>query len=171
MIRLAKTEEADELADLINSAYRGESSKMGWTTEAEFLDGQRTDAGALRELISDKNNAILVVGGDGNPTACVYLRRKTDRAYLGMLTVKPDLQASGIGRRLLASAEQWVMENWQLRRIEMTVIQKRAELIAWYKRRGYLNTRKTEPFPYGKTKFGVPKVDDLEFAVLEKTLK
>ena len=101
---------------------------------------------------------------------CVFLQQKTGSAYLGMLTVKPDLQAGGSGRRLLAAAEDWVLENWRLRLVQMTVIRQRSKLIAWHKRRGYVNTHRTEPFPYGDEKFGLPKRPDLEFVVLEKNL-
>ena len=169
-LRVADAADADTLAALINSAYRGESSKRGWTTEADLLGGQRTDPDTLRKTIADKRNAILLVEEEGAPVCCVFLQRKADGAYLGMLTVKPELQARGLGKRLVAAAEQWARGAWQAKTIEMTVIQKRRELIAWYERRGYANTGRTEPFPYGDEKFGLPKVDDLEFVILEKSL-
>ncbi len=169
-LRVANANDVDTISALINSAYRGESSKRGWTTEAELLGGQRTDPETLRETIADKRDSILLLDGQDAPIACVYLQRRADRAYLGMLTIKPELQARGLGKRLLAAAEMWARENWKVAKIEMTVIQKRHELIAWYERRGYSNTGRTEPFPYNDEKFGLPKVADLEFVVLEKTL-
>jgi GNAT superfamily N-acetyltransferase len=169
-LRIAEPGDAENLSRLVNSAYRGESSRRGWTTEAGLLGGQRTDPDALRELISAKANAILLLHSDAGLTGCVLLQQKAQSAYLGMLTVLPDLQAGGIGRRLLAAAEDWVFETWRFRLIEMTVIRQRSELIAWYERRGYVNTQRTEPSPYGDERFGLPKRPDLEFVVLEKLL-
>jgi GNAT superfamily N-acetyltransferase len=169
--RIAEPGDAESLSRLVNSAYRGDSSRRGWTTEADLLGGQRTDPDTLRGLISGKDNAILLMHGDADVIGCVFLQRKAESAYLGMLTVLPDLQAGGIGRRLLAAAEDWVFENWRSLLVEMTVIRQRLELIAWYERRGYVNTHRTEPFPYDDEKFGLPKRPDLEFIVLEKHLR
>jgi len=168
--RVAESGDAENLSRLVNSAYRGESSRRGWTTEADLLGGQRTDPDTLRELISSNSNAILLMHSDADLIACVFLQEKAESVYLGMLTVLPHWQARGIGRRLLAAAENWVFENWCCQRVEMTVIRQRSELIAWYERRGYVNTHRTEPFPYGDEKFGLPKRPDLEFVVLEKHL-
>ncbi len=168
--RVAEPGDAENLARFVNSAYRGESSKRGWTTEADLIGGQRTDPVMLCDLISEKNNAMFLMRADADLIGSVFLQRKAESAYLGMLTVRPELQAGGIGRRLLAAAEDWVRENWRLHLIELTVIQQRLELIAWYERRGYVNTLRTEPFPYGDEKFGLPKRPDLKFAVLEKRL-
>ncbi len=169
-LRVANAKDADTISALINSAYRGEASKRGWTTEAGLLGGQRTDPQTLRETIADARNTVLLLYEQDAPICCVYLQRREDRAYLGMLTVEPELQARGLGKRLLAAAEIWARENWKVAKIEMTVIQKRHELIAWYERRGYSNTGRTEPFPYGDEKFGLPKVEGLEFVILEKSL-
>ena len=168
--RVAERGDAENLSRLVNSAFRGDSSRRGWTTEADLLSGQRTDPDTLRELISGNLNIILQMRRDAGLIGCVLLQRKADSAYLGMLTVRPDLQAGGIGKHLLAAAEHWVRENWRFRLVEMTVIRQRPELIAWYERRGYVNMHRTEPFPYGDTKFGLPKRSDLEFVVLEKQL-
>jgi len=169
--KVAKLGDAENLSRLVNSAYRGESSRCGWTTEADLLGGQRTDPDTVRELISKNHNTILQMHRDADLIGCVFLQQRAESAYLGMLTVRPDLQASGIGRRLLAAAEDWVFENWRFRLVEMTVIRQRPELIAWYERRGYVNTHRTEPFPYGDEKFGLPKRSDLEFVVLAKHLR
>ncbi len=168
--RAAECGDAENLAQLVNSAYRGESSRRGWTTEADLLGGQRTDPNSLREMISENNNTILLMQRDANLIGCVLLQQKAERAYLGMLTVQPDLQAGGIGKRLLATAENWVFDNWRFRLVELTVIRQRPELIAWYERRGYVNTHRTESFPYGDEKFGIPKLSGLEFVVLEKRI-
>lgn len=168
--RPARIKDCPELSALVNSAYRGESSKKGWTTEADLIGGQRTDPDTLAAMISDESSVILLALAENRLCGCVFLSRRDERAYLGMLTVRPDQQATGLGKLILATAEYWVSAHWGLFLIEMTVIQKRGELLAWYERRGYRRTGRTEPFPYGDEKFGLPKVQDLEFVVLEKAL-
>lgn len=168
--RLAREADVDRVCALVNSAYRGDSSRKGWTTEADLLGGQRTDPVSLRETLAAPDSVILLLERDGALVGCVNLRRQPDRAYLGMLTVSPELQAGGVGKRLLELAEQWVRDTWQVWLVEMTVIRQRAELIAWYERRGYHRTGHTEPFPYGDDRFGLPKRPDLAFEVLEKRL-
>ena len=180
-LRPARRDEADALSALVNSAYRGDPSRVGWTTEADLLGGQRTDPAALREFMAAGETAldrVLLVyegtaGGTGLdrlPEACVQLERRGDDAYLGMLTVQPVRQASGLGKRLLDAAEGWAAARWGTRTIIMTVITQRPELIAWYERRGYNATGETAPFPYGDTRFGEPKRPDLQFIVLRKPL-
>lgn len=170
-IRSAKAEDLEALSQLVNSAYRGESSKKGWTTEEHLLGGQRTDPRSLAETIAGSESVILLLFSDDERLiGCVNLQKKKNAAYLGMLTIEPTLQAGGIGRKLLEMSEQWAKENWQIRSVEMNVISVRQELIAWYERRGYQRTGRREPFPYGDERFGLPKVDGLEFIVLEKSL-
>lgn len=160
------------LALLVNSAYRGQSSRAGWTTEADLLGGQRTDEAALREFLAAPSDSrlMLTVRTADELLACVQLERRGETAYLGMLTVAPQRQADGIGRRLLEAAEQTVRRQWESRVMEMTVIAQRTELIAWYERRGYRRTGETAPFPYGDPRFGLPRRPDLHFVVLRKSL-
>lgn len=178
--RLATLADAQALAHLVNSAYRGEVSRRGWTTEADLLGGQRTDVEALREFIgasmieggsTTQRSMLLIDDGTGQPLACVQLeRRDATSAYLGMLTVRPDAQASGLGKHLLAAAEAYVTRTWGSSRLLMTVIAQRDSLIAWYERRGYRKTGETAAFPYGNPRFGEPLREDLHFVVLAKTL-
>lgn len=94
---------------LVESAYRGDASRAGWTTEAVTTF-----------------------------VASVQLVRTSEReAYLGMFAVSPDQQGSGLGSRLMAWAENWVRSQWGVRSIKMTVIRQRSELIEFYRRRGY----------------------------------
>jgi ribosomal protein S18 acetylase RimI-like enzyme len=169
---VSEVSDAQAITDLVNLAYRGEKSRQGWTTEADFLDGQRTDVEAIQAIMSEPDAKIMKFDRGGSLLGCVLLRQKKSqsRAYLGMLTVSPELQGAGIGREMLALAETWVASNWHFPVIEMTVIQLRTELISWYQRRGYDLTERREPFPYGNDRFGVPKVSGLEFVILEKTL-
>jgi ribosomal protein S18 acetylase RimI-like enzyme len=168
----ASAADADAIVALVNSAYRGDSSRVGWTTEADLLGGQRTDRDAIVELVAaDGRRLLLHRAPEGELLACVLLERKgAGVCYLGMLTVRPDLQAAGLGRRLLAAAEQYAAAELGARSIEMTVIGVRHELIAWYERRGYARTGERRPFPYGNERFGQPRRPDLDFEVLRKTL-
>ena len=168
--RLATAADAPALVALVNSAYRGESSKAGWTTEAELLGGQRVDVEGLTATIAAPGNVILLHERDREPMACVHLARTDEDCYLGMLTVRPTEQRSGLGRQLLEAAERWAIDHWSSRSMHMTVIVQRLELIAWYERHGYSRTGKSKPFPYGDERFGLPKRADLAFEVLSKAL-
>jgi GNAT superfamily N-acetyltransferase len=162
--------DAEEIATFVNSAYRGESSKRGWTTEADLLDGQRTDSDLLRESMAKPENVFLCFREDFLLVASVFLQKRATCAFLGMFTVSPELQGSGIGKMCLDRIENWVSKNWNLWRIEMSVITSRGELIAWYERRGYKDTGRREPFPYNDPRVGIPKVSNLEMMILGKDL-
>jgi ribosomal protein S18 acetylase RimI-like enzyme len=159
------------LVTLVNSAYRGETSRRGWTTEDHLVGGQRTDAAAIASVIDAPDQVILVLRQVAAVCGCVLLEDKADRTcYLGLLTVRPDLQARGIGRRLLAAGEAWAAEHFGALYVEMTVVELRGELIAWYERRGYRATGEIRPFPYEDERFGLPKRDDLRFVVLRRRI-
>lgn len=168
--RTAQEADAPALCALVNSAYRGDSSRQGWTTEADLLDGQRTDPAELARLMRQAGHVFLLFHEADQLLASVHLEDRGDHAYLGMLTVKPDIQARGLGKTVMAAAERWVRSTWGSTRVRMTVISVRHELIAWYVRRGYRDTGERQPFPSGDARFGIPKVDSLEFVVLEKSL-
>jgi ribosomal protein S18 acetylase RimI-like enzyme len=158
------------LVPLIESAYRGEPSRAGWTTEAGILAGQRTDPEAVREVITAPGSRLLVVERDGAPIACCQLEHRGEAAYFGMFAVSPEAQGGGLGRQIMAEAERQVREAWGAREMHMIVISVREELIAWYERRGYRRTGKMSPFPYGDERFGIPQRDDLQFELLVKEL-
>lgn len=165
-ISVAHNNDIPEIVKLVNSAYRGESSKQGWTTEADLLDGIRTDAKSLFELMQKPGAVILkYVDDNGAIAATVYLQKHGKKLYLGMLTVSPNIQARGIGKQLLEASEKYALEE-DCTCVAMTVISVRKELIEWYKRRGYHDTGKKEPFPT-EERFGIPK-QPLEFIVMEK---
>jgi GNAT superfamily N-acetyltransferase len=183
-IRLATLDDAPAIEDIVQSAYRGETSREGWTTEADLLDGVRTDRVAVAAAISGPAGLMLVaVDATADPAApdegsvaevlacCQLERRDGGVAYFGMFAVRPRRQGGGVGRRLLAAAEDYASTRWSARAMEMTVIVQRDELIDWYVRRGYVRTRETRPFPYGDVRFGRPRRDDLEFVVLRKELR
>ncbi len=158
------------LLSLIESAYRGDASRTGWTTEADLLDGQRIDREMLAAIIADRAQRLMLFEVDDQPVACVNIEKRDGYAYVGLVTVSPAAQAQGWGRRLLAVVESIAADDWQLDRARMSVIRQRTDLIAWYVRHGYGQTGETLPFPYGDERFGRPRRDDLEFVILEKQL-
>ena len=158
----AELKDAQNITDLVNSAYRGDSSKKGWTTEADLLGGQRTDPEKIQEMIDSPTSRIELALEGENILGCVYLNQDENSLYLGMLTVNPNLQAQGIGKLLLTRAEE-IARELHLDQIKMTVISVRSELIAFYERRGYVNTGRTEPFPETDPRFGLPKTKGLMF--------
>ncbi len=168
VIEKALINDAPALNKLVNSAYRGESSKQGWTTEADLLDGTRIDEAALSELIEKKDSTVLLYKEAGEIFGCVELRLYPDKLYLGMLSVRPNTQGKGIGKKLLAEAEVYANQKG-VTKIEMTVISIRTELIEWYKRHGYQLTGERKPFVVPDVRWGVPK-QQLEFVVLEKRI-
>ena len=158
----------------MNTAYRGDVSRQGWTTEADYIDGQRTDAASLaRDLAETQGSMILMLRDtpEGPLLGSVWLEPVGggETWYLGMLTVRPDLQDRQFGRTLLAQAEA-VAKSGGAGRIRMTVVGIRDTLIAWYQRRGYALTGEVRPWPYHDDRFGRPRRDDLDFVVLEKVL-
>lgn len=169
-MRLATHDDVPALVALIESAYRGEGSTVGWTSEAHLLDGQRTDPETLGTQIADPDQSLLVLEEAGALAACVAVERRDGYGYIGLVTVRPDLQGGGWGIRLLTVAEAVIRDDWGFSRARMTVIAQRPELIAWYARKSYVDTRETAPFPYGDPRFGAPKRDDLYFTILEKVL-
>jgi len=169
---IATEADLDAIALLVNSAYRGDSSRAGWTTEADYLEGQRTDAERLREQLTATPGAVMLTlrDDDGTLLGSVWLEpRGADVWYLGMFTIRPDLQAQGLGRTLLDEAERFARARGA-RRMRISVIHLRESLIAWYERRGFRATGDTVPFPYGDERNGIPLRDDLQLLVFEKFL-
>ena len=169
--RIATLDDLPALHRLIERAYRGETARVGWTNEADLLDGQRTDVEELTEILTDPARIMLLAEDAGALVACLQLVDEGGgTAYLGMLSVEPELQAGGLGRFMIAAAEAEAVARFGATTMRMTVIRQRPELIAWYERRGYALTGETEPFPLSDERFGLPRRQDLEFVVLAKGL-
>jgi ribosomal protein S18 acetylase RimI-like enzyme len=168
MITKATINSVTEITNLVNSAYRGETSKKGWTTEANILEGTRITETELTEIISDSNNTLLIYQENKKIIGTVLLINKQTELYLGMLTISPELQNRGLGKKLLLAAEDFA-HSLKLPKITMTVITIREELIAWYQRNGYSDTGKREPFPAAFDDM-VLHHEPLEFMIIEKTL-
>lgn len=167
MMTILPAVEADisTLVPLVNAAYRGEG---GWTGEAHLIAGNRTDETGIAELMNQPHAVILVYKDEtGETTGCVYLQKQGHTLYLGLLSVRPDQQAKGIGKKLLAAADRYAVEQG-CQRISITVISARTELLVWYERHGYTRTGESQPFHAGE-KFGIQK-EPLELLVLEKSV-
>ncbi|MFC1406993.1 MULTISPECIES: GNAT family N-acetyltransferase [Streptacidiphilus] len=168
--RDATEDDIGPLVALIESAYRGDSSRAGWTTEADILHGSRTDHDGVRAVITTPGSRLVTVERDGDLVACCQLEHRGEAAYFGMFAVSPALQGSGLGKQIIAEAEHLARTGWGVREMHMTVISVREELIAFYERRGYRRTGELTPFPYGDERVGLPQRDDLAFELLVKEL-
>jgi ribosomal protein S18 acetylase RimI-like enzyme len=193
MPRPATPADAAAVVALVQSAYRGDASRAGWTTEADLLGGQRADEEMVASLLAEPGSTVLVLdaadvdaadvdaaapaaaaldsdGTSGALVACCHVAERADgTCYVGMLAVRPDAQARGLGRAMLAAAEDHARRAGA-HRLEMTVIAQRTELIAWYERHGFTDTGERSPFPYGDERYGLPQRPDLEFRHLARPL-
>jgi GNAT superfamily N-acetyltransferase len=170
VFRTATRADVPALVDLVESAYRGDASREGWTTEADLLDGQRTDPQGVTAVVEGQDSRMIAVEADGGLIGCCQLENRAGHAFFGMFAVRPALQGGGLGKRILAEAELFVREEWGAGEMHMRVISMREDLIAWYVRRGYTRTGEMSPFPYGDERFGRPTRDDLAFELLVKKL-
>lgn len=169
ILKIAIVTEADDITSLINSVYRGENSKKGWTTEADFLSGIRITEEKLKEIIERKSDIIILAMIDGNIIGCVHLENTGSYSYLGMLSVDVNSQDKGIGRLLINECERYTKEVWGLNEVRMKVISRRTELIEYYNRRGYSATGELEEFGASGDTFGDTN-EKLYFETLKKCL-
>lgn len=175
MLHFHKAEliDAQAIATLINSAYRGEGSRQGWTTEADILDGLRTTTQEIAKLINRSDAFILigVIQDEIVATISCELQDMDGRkaTNLGMIAVKPALQDKGYGKLLINAAEEMTKRQWRVVGYFMSVISIREELILFYERLGYMRTGELSPFPE-KSELWQPKLDGLQFEYLAKLL-
>ncbi|MGH8121488.1 MAG: GNAT family N-acetyltransferase [Rudaea sp.] len=155
---------------LVESAYRGEVSRKGWTTEADLLDGQRVDGAGVADAIGKSGSRVLLAESGRRLLACCHVEKQGDACYFGMFAVAPALQGVGVGKCMMVEAERVAHVELQCREMQMNVISIRDDVIVWYERHGYRRMGVYKPFPYGDERFGIPKRDDLRFEVLAKTL-
>ena len=165
--RHADPGDLDAISALIERAYRGDDAKVGWTHEADLLDGTRLAPGEIEAVLVDPACRFLLAH-DPELVACALLRREGDAAYFGMFAVDPRRQSGGIGSRVLEAAEDAARRLWSARALRMTVISLREELIAFYERRGYRLTGARERFPFEQT---IPRRTDFDFVELSKELR
>ncbi|MDC7710283.1 GNAT family N-acetyltransferase [Vogesella indigofera] len=167
--RTASSDDADAIADLVNRAYRPPAGTAGWTHESELVAGARIDAGQVRRTLAQDGSRILLGLQQTRLSACVNVVADGDGCYIGMLAVDPSLQAGGLGKQMLAHAEQFARQHFQASYCHMTVLSARPELLAYYLRRGYRQTGEYQPFPHDANA-GTPLRADLRIEVLRKTL-
>ncbi|HTX30118.1 MAG TPA: GNAT family N-acetyltransferase [Solirubrobacteraceae bacterium] len=167
----ATPDDVPELVRLIRSAYRGEASRAGWTSEADLVEGERTSEEAVRRLLDAPGSRVLLAREEADSAvACCHVEdRGHGVASLGMFAVAPERQAAGVGRWLLAEAERAAAEVFAARRLEISVLAPQAGLIAWYERRGFTRTGERRPFP-ADARFARALRDDLEFIVMGKAI-
>ena len=168
-ITIAHPEDIPAITVLLNKAYRGETSKQGWTTEADLIAGDvRTDENNVQEVMQQNGSIFLkYTNAEEQIIACVNLQQHADKIYLGMFSVSPKLQGGGIGKQLLQAAEAYA-RHLECISVYMSVISARTELISWYKRHGYADTGVRKPFiEDGLTG---KHLQELEFMMMEKTL-
>lgn len=147
-IRTASPADLSLLHPVIERAYRGDAARGGWTHEADLIEGERTDLATLEGIVASPDSRLLVAKRDGAIIGCVQVSdRGGGLAYLGLLCIDPALQAAGLGRQLITAAENEACSAFAARAIEMTVIDSRHELVAYYERRGYRLTGERRPFP------------------------
>lgn len=168
--RRALPEDVPAIVALVESAYRGDASRAGWTTEADMLDGQRIDRAGVCELIANPRGCVLLAESKAELLACAQLEKVGESGYFGMFSVRPLRQGAGLGRAVLAEAERIARDEWGCAQMQMTVISIRDELIEWYERRGYRRSGIFKPFPYGDERFGIPRRDDLRFEIMARPL-
>ena len=140
-LRPAQAGDAERLVEVINAAFR--------QAESYIIDRDRVDLELIQSLLA-KGEFLIAV--DGTALAgCVSLERRGDRAYVGLISVAPERQKSGVGSMLMREAEQHCARAG-CRFVDLKIIDLRQDNHAFYKRRGYVETG-TEPFrPDLKTK-------------------
>lgn len=164
------------VVELANLAYRGTGKPDGqadasWNVETDLIEGPRLTEATLREDLAEKPELLVWRNLPGGPLmGTVWMQPQGEGVwYLGLLTVRPEVQNRQLGRTLLAAAEDYARERGG-RRITMTVLSGRDVLMGWYERRGYRKTGETQPYPYGNGRIGRPLRDDLHFVVMEKDI-
>lgn len=173
MLNFYKAEliDAEAISQLVNSSYRGETSRKGWTTEADILDGLRTTTTEVGKIIKSENAFILIGVLKDEVVATICCERQElglkDTVHFGMIAVKPKLQNKGYGKTLIQAAESTCLREWQVAGFHMAVISIRHELIEFYERLGYIRTGEFTEFPVNSDLWR-PKVDGLNLLYLAK---
>ena len=165
----AEITDASAIAELLNSAYRGDSSRLGWTSEADLIDGLRTTTAEVAQIIRREDAFILVGVLKDQIVATICCERHENTAKLGMIAVKPSLQNKGYGKEMIQAAEAITLREWRVAGFFMSVITIRTELIAFYERLGFERTGNLNDFPTESELWQV-KVPNLKFEYLVKIL-
>jgi N-acetylglutamate synthase-like GNAT family acetyltransferase len=169
--RRAIASDAEDLVQVIRSAYRGDISRHGWTSEADLVGGDRINVDQVLALINAQNSFFLVVEKDREIIGCCHIGDHGDgQSYFGTFSIRPTLQGAGLGDYLLREAERQAVVTYKSTQMELAVLDQQTKLIEWYERRGFQRTGETRPFPADE-KFARPLRENLYFVVLKKDLK
>jgi ribosomal protein S18 acetylase RimI-like enzyme len=163
-LELANSEQSQEIANLVNQAYRGE---IGWTKEGHLVSGDRVSSKQIEDIILNKNSYLLITRDDVNIISCICIEEKDNNAYFGLFAVKPNIQSKGIGKQVLKLAEKYTKDILELDKIKMVVISQREELVSYYERRGYIKMKIHQEYPKNLD-VGSPKIEGLTIEHLEK---
>jgi GNAT superfamily N-acetyltransferase len=168
--RLATPADAQDIAGLVNRAYRPPSHCAGWTHESHLIRGERTTTSQVRELLQAPC-AVLLLCHESTVVACVLVKRLpvAGCASIGMLATEPTLQNQGLGKQMLTDAEAYASLNFQADSFQISLLSKRPELLAFYQRRGYQLTGEVSDYPT-RGGVGTPKVGGVEVLTLTKSV-
>jgi GNAT superfamily N-acetyltransferase len=136
-LHLAHVDQAPQLVGLLERAYRGEASRIGWTSEADLIDGRRTSMDDVLGTIMAPDKRMIVALAGSEIVGCAIVSLHGEEAEFGKFAVEPTQQGRGLGKLLLARAEHEAVQAWGVARMTMNVIRQRHDLIAFYRRRGY----------------------------------
>jgi len=170
--RTATETDAESIATLVNGSYFGEESNQGWTNQNGMVTGKKTSAESISNMMVNGKGVFLMFFGETDHIlkGSIHLiyNQESNSAYLGMFSVRPDLQAQGYGKFILSTAENYAISNWHVDYIKLRVIMQRPELIAYYVRRGYSDTGFREPFPKENLKLTTLLRSDLNVGTMSK---
>ena len=167
-LRTASEADAQEIADLVNSAYRPTFQGGGWTHEGDLVSGARTTVDQINELLHGQS-VVLLYCLETSIVACVHVSGDSSGVCVGLLATRPNLQDQGLGKQMLLHAEQYASENFKASVCKISVLSSRPELLAFYERRGYILTGHVEEYPVAAG-VGSPIVDGIKVLSLEKIL-
>ncbi|NNH26031.1 MULTISPECIES: GNAT family N-acetyltransferase [Acinetobacter] len=160
--RLANASDVESLVALINQAYRTNTGSS-WTSEQDIVTGDRINHQQLLESLNQQNFSLFVAEivehSESALVACVGLAFQHSSVEIGTFCVASDWQNQGIGKQVLAYAEQKAFAIFPtLISYEMFVLDARIELIQYYERCGYSKTACIESYPI-HANVGQPLID------------
>ncbi|WP_240007321.1 GNAT family N-acetyltransferase [Pseudaquidulcibacter saccharophilus] len=170
-IREANANDIARIEYLVETTYRGEDSKKGWTTEFNLLAGTRLQKGEIAAALADKANQFFVAERDNIVVGVICVNKNGDWIEFGKFSVDPEMQGLGIGKMLIAKVEDFVRNIWGADKLKLSVISIRKELVDFYARYGFKDTGQRIDFikihPYVELKDGV---SDFEVIIMEKSV-
>lgn len=172
-IQDAQSKDISAIENLIEAGYRKDEARLGWTHETDILSGDRLSDGEIAKTLEDKNSKMFVAIDSNNHEVIgvICVTKDNDWIEFGKFSVRPNLQGSGIGRKLITHVENFVSEIWGEKKLKLSVISRRTELVDFYLRCGFIDTGHRIDFlkvhPYVILKKGV---ENLEVIIMEKSL-